>query len=415
MKTFKYICLVLFVSWYQLADCHPASTDLQSMDAMIEKESDIFLAAEADDSSHKSVRDKRTIGFLRQLFPQLSQIVDRKIQQITRFLFRVIGRLVLRGGAPGGDGTGTGTTGANNGGDSSNNGGRRISITLPTYPPLPDEEEEQSTEIDSTTIQSSPSSSAAPSAAGAESTTGAPVTTAEATLSPITSTLSPVTSTQLTPSDMDNQLSTDSAVKKKRIAREVSSTDAVPSLVNQKSVTLTETVNESSSINESSLINGDSEETDQEDSRNKRFSFNLGGGGGGGSGNFLFDLIRRGADRAARAAGSFYRVVAGTDPNTLTLKQPLQYPSSLVAGSGAPQDRDESSNSAGLEVDAHTVQTDATVKEDGYNVGVPGPLTRIFVLTNRGIANILKDLILRLAQTTERIVNFKARLITSLI
>jgi len=29
-----------------------------------------------------------------------------------------------------------------------------------------------------------------------------------------------------------------------------------------------------------------------EDPRNKRFLFNLGGGSGGGSGNFLFDLIR---------------------------------------------------------------------------------------------------------------------------
>lgn len=41
----------------------------------------------------------------------------------------------------------------------------------------------------------------------------------------------------------------------------------------------------------------------------------------------FFGFQQRGADRAARAAGGFYRVVAGTDPNTLTLAQPLQYPS----------------------------------------------------------------------------------------
>ncbi|KAF0770540.1 glycine, alanine and asparagine-rich protein-like isoform X3 [Aphis craccivora] len=70
---FKYMCLVLFITWYQLADCHPASSSIKSIDSMIEKESEAFLSVEAEDSSHKNVRDKRTIGFLRQLFPNLSQ------------------------------------------------------------------------------------------------------------------------------------------------------------------------------------------------------------------------------------------------------------------------------------------------------------------------------------------------------
>lgn len=38
------------------------------------QESEAFLTAEAEQSSHKTVRDKRTIGFLRQLFPNLSQV-----------------------------------------------------------------------------------------------------------------------------------------------------------------------------------------------------------------------------------------------------------------------------------------------------------------------------------------------------
>jgi len=38
------------------------------------QESEAFLSVEAEDSSHKNVRDKRTIGFLRQLFPNLSQV-----------------------------------------------------------------------------------------------------------------------------------------------------------------------------------------------------------------------------------------------------------------------------------------------------------------------------------------------------
>lgn len=61
------------------------------------------------------------------------QIIDRKIQAITRVVFRVVGRLILRGGN---------RNGGNSGGDSSDgSGGRRISITLPTYPPVEDEDD----------------------------------------------------------------------------------------------------------------------------------------------------------------------------------------------------------------------------------------------------------------------------------
>lgn len=59
-------------------------------------------------------------------------------------------------------------------------------------------------------------------------------------------------------------------------------------------------------------------------------------------------------------------------------------------------------------------ETDAA-KGDNLTEGVPGPITRLFIIANRGIANLIQDLILRLAQTSERIVNFKARLITSII
>ncbi|XP_046994914.1 uncharacterized protein LOC124606871 isoform X1 [Schistocerca americana] len=120
----------------------------------------------------------------------------------------------------------------------------------------------------------------------------------------------------------------------------------------------------------------DSEEAD----RNKRLiNFGFGasagtGGSGGGSGNFLFDIIR------------------------------------LVAGSGNTEPSGESASaSAGASADA------GVVRDDGYQAGVPGPITRLFIIANRGIANLMQDLILRLAQTSERIVNFKARLITSII
>jgi len=70
-------------------------------------------------------------------------------------------------------------------------------------------------------------------------------------------------------------------------------------------------------------------------------------------------------------------------------------PRQLVAGSGANQDRDESADSVPAEAgEAQEVQAGVNAKEDGYSVGVPGPLTRIFVIANRGVANLVQDLIL---------------------
>ncbi|CAB3252493.1 unnamed protein product [Arctia plantaginis] len=126
----------------------------------------------------------------------------------------------------------------------------------------------------------------------------------------------------------------------------------------------------SASIDEISLDDADS----SEENRNKRFlSFGgNAGASGGGSGNFLFDIVR------------------------------------LVAGS--------SSGSSGGDAAAGGDADDAgAAKGDNLTEGVPGPITRLFIIANRGIANLIQDLILRIAQTSERIVNFKARLITSII
>jgi hypothetical protein len=87
-------------------------------------------------------------------------LLDRKIQTITRFLFRLIGRLVLGGGG-GDDGgaAGGGTSATSSGGASSSSAaggkGRRISITLPTYPPgLDDEDEDEDEDEDNDTAAS---------------------------------------------------------------------------------------------------------------------------------------------------------------------------------------------------------------------------------------------------------------------
>ncbi|XP_020299795.1 uncharacterized protein LOC109863727 [Pseudomyrmex gracilis] len=112
----------------------------------------------------------------------------------------------------------------------------------------------------------------------------------------------------------------------------------------------------------------DEVEADEDENRNKRFLFGFGGGSGtSGSGNFLFDLIRLVTGSSGGAAGS---------------------------------------NSSG---------TATPGRSDGTQEAVPGPVTRFFVIANRGISNLIQDLILRLAATSERLVNFKARLITSII
>jgi hypothetical protein len=100
-----------------------------------------------------------------------------------------------------------------------------------------------------------------------------------------------------------------------------------------------------------------------------------------------------------------------------------------VSGGSGSQQTDEQANAA-------PADDGAKAGGDGYTEGIPGPVTRLFVLANRGISNLVQDLILvsirdfkfhlwrlfiicfsfqRLAQTSERVVNFKARLITALI
>lgn len=57
----------------------------------------------------------------------------------------------------------------------------------------------------------------------------------------------------------------------------------------------------------------------------------------------------------------------------------------LVSGSSGTQKTDEENND--------TSDTDVG-KGDGYTEGIPGPVTRLFVLANRGLANLVQDLIL---------------------
>ncbi|XP_017012919.1 uncharacterized protein [Drosophila takahashii] len=110
--------------------------------------------------------------------------------------------------------------------------------------------------------------------------------------------------------------------------------------------------------------------------------------GAGGSGNFLLDVVR------------------------------------LFSGSVQTQQGDEAANSVGGGASISSsgslggdgdADGDSTRNADGYTEGIPGPVTRLVVLANRGLANLVQDLILRVAATSEKFVNFKAKLITALI
>lgn len=58
-----------------------------------------------------------------------------------------------------------------------------------------------------------------------------------------------------------------------------------------------------------------------------------------------------------------------------------------MGGSAGTEQTDERENAPDGEV---TVAKSA----DGYTEGIPGPVTRLFVLANRGLANLIQDLIL---------------------
>uniref|UniRef100_A0A6P7F0V9 Uncharacterized protein LOC114325161 isoform X1 n=1 Tax=Diabrotica virgifera virgifera TaxID=50390 RepID=A0A6P7F0V9_DIAVI len=304
--------------------------------------------------------------------PPCSQILDNVIQNVTSTAFRVFGRAILQGGGLGGG----------RGGDAANS----VNVVLPTFPPDEDDyEDEDETEKPVEAI-SSRSGVTTESAPLVESTTAKK----EAENAVFTSAAA----------DESNLIARRSA----RITREAAADQAPAESVPQPAEDLS-----------------DLDDDDQD--RNKRFLPFGGGSSSGGSGNFLFDIIRNTADRAARMVGTIYRMVAGTqhfgwasDPNgnpenTDHLAAQSSTAVQLVAGSGATEESDEKANSPDG-VDGEGAQKSA---DHQYSEGIPGPITRLLVIANRGVANLIQDLILRLAQTSERLVNFKARLITSLI
>lgn len=63
----------------------------------------------------------------------------------------------------------------------------------------------------------------------------------------------------------------------------------------------------------------------------------------------------------------------------------------LIAGSGATEESDEKEHGVGA---GGVAEIDVAKAADGYTEGIPGPITRLFVIANRGLANLVQDLIL---------------------
>ncbi|XP_059058758.1 uncharacterized protein LOC131852137 isoform X1 [Achroia grisella] len=325
--------------------------------------------------SDLSERNKRTIGILRQLFPTLTQIIEQKVQQITSVVLQTFGPIVLRT-----------FLGGNRSGGGGNKGGGGGTVELDDDDD--DDDDEDATPVSSTTQATTTKAADAGTLRRKRALFFLPNAVAD-----------------------ENQLlsGAESQQAEVRVAfgeGQGGQDQQVAASEDQQAAAQTN----SASIDEITLDDADT----SEENRNKRF---LSGGGqngatGGGSGNFIFDIVRRPAEAMARAAGTAFRLFAGTD--SLNVGLSASHTASLdpnnpqlVSGTFASSSADPGAPADGDDASA--------AKGDNLTEGVPGPITRLFIIANRGIANLIQDLILRIAQTSERIVNFKARLITSII
>uniref|UniRef100_A0A182MCY0 Uncharacterized protein n=1 Tax=Anopheles culicifacies TaxID=139723 RepID=A0A182MCY0_9DIPT len=349
---------------------------------------------------------------------------------ITSYLFRTIGPILLRSGL-GLSGGGAGGTDNNRGSssddddddfdfddddDSGKDSKPKVSISLPTFPPSDDDDDDKGTtgapslrlgddeeknevrkRATVTVTATEPANDRIDLlAAGQFGETSTGAADAATTTVPNPTTTSATETNLITTDDNANTLETldlaglSDTLNAIRVARATSDEKAASS--NDQNAA--ESSANSSSLDELTL---DSEGNDED--RNKRFLSFGGSSGGGGSGNFLFDIIRRAADRAARAAGTVYRVVAGTESLTTALETDdsnddghstsssatSHSHSPLVSGSSGTEQSDEK---------AHSPDDHDLGKGDGYTEGIPGPVTRLFVLANRGLSNLIQDLIL---------------------
>ncbi|KAK2584615.1 hypothetical protein KPH14_006965 [Odynerus spinipes] len=306
-----------------------------------------------------------------------SEMIEQKVNTIVAEVLRVLGPVLLRSVLGN-------NNGRNGGGGGDFNKAKSDGSTVTIASPFDDEEQGNKDDADNETGSRFNSMSSNGSRVSISLPTFPPDED-EGTEAPDTSTTTTTTTT--TDSGTGTTTTTTTATSQSTTTTTVESkTDSDTSDVNPEAENRVNEVGSESQNNEVRVQFADEQpaneaapeltpleevESSDDENRNKRFlNFGFGaganaGGSAAGSGNFLFDIIR------------------------------------MVAGSGGQPDNSSGGVVAG--------------KVEEPQEAIPGPITRLFVIANRGISNLLQDLILRLAATSERVVNFKARLITSII
>lgn len=109
-----------------------------------------LMLIEADDKD--ALRSKRTIGILREVFPEISQMIEQKVNSIVAEFIRIFGPTLLQSALGNRPKTGGGSSSQSltaspespfkddeNNFVSTSNDGSKVSISLPTFPPDEDE------------------------------------------------------------------------------------------------------------------------------------------------------------------------------------------------------------------------------------------------------------------------------------
>uniref|UniRef100_A0A1A9X0C2 Uncharacterized protein n=1 Tax=Glossina brevipalpis TaxID=37001 RepID=A0A1A9X0C2_9MUSC len=387
---------------------HNRELDMLQIPVSNGKEIDVLTLGSKEQEVLIAERNKRTIGLLRELFPDITKQIDSIVNRIIAQVIRVAGPDLLRSvlsnrpssqrpnlAADFDDDDDDSDDNNNNNinkvdnevndnnrtAENDNEANTRIQIELPTFSPGSQEELSTTTTVstynDNDNVATDTQIDLTAINKQLEETirVARQIKEAEAAAEEAAAAVQ----------EQQSQLKSDDTIQ-------LSFNNEVSSLIDEektKNINNNELqLSESKSPALDDLALDSSEDAVDLDDRNKRFlplasgtnsaGDNTGGAVGAGSGNFLFDVVR------------------------------------LFSGSVQTQTGDANANSVSGSSDSDS-DIDANRANDGYTEGIPGPVTRLVVLANRGLANLIQDLILRVAATSEKFVNFKAKLITALI
>lgn len=143
--------LLLVVLATALCVVSVSSSPISEEDRLQSEALNRLMMNEADDEAAQ--RNKRTIGILRDLFPDISQRIEKKVNSIVAEVIRVLGpslfRSILGNNAGGslskeGGSTATAKSPFDDDDNEASQGDSKVSVSLPTFPP--DEDTDAETE-----------------------------------------------------------------------------------------------------------------------------------------------------------------------------------------------------------------------------------------------------------------------------